>query len=223
MDEKTEIRDRILHAATERIMHYGYAKTTMAEIAADCGMSAGNIYRFFESKADIAEAMARQHYTHQHAEMAQLSRRADLPPDHRIKAMFFKRMHDNFAMFADNAKILDVADVLKKERPIFMNEQLAQERVYLAAVLEEGAREGLFRDGDHGFMAEMMQAATVKFSIPQMFSKLTLPKLERELDGVLDLLLFGAYCNEAEPASGLPKGATLLEAAAVMCCPSDEG
>ncbi len=222
MDEKNEIRDRILHAATERIMHYGYAKTTMAEIAADCGMSAGNIYRFFESKADLAEAMARKHYAHQHTEMAQLSRRADLPPDHRLKAMFFKRMRDNFEMFAENAKILDVAEVLKKERPIFMNEQLAQERVYIAAVLEEGAKAGLFRDGDHTFMAEMMQSATVMFSIPQLFSQLALPKLERELDGVIDLFLFGAYRNEAEPKQGLPPGASLMEAAGIACCALDE-
>jgi AcrR family transcriptional regulator len=222
MDEKTEIRDRILHAASERIMHYGYAKTTMAEIAADCGMSAGNIYRFFESKADLAEAMARKHYTHQHSDMAQLSRRTDLSPDLRIKAMFFKRMRDNFAMFAENAKILDVAEVLKKERPIFMNEQLAQERVYIAAVLEEGARAGLFRDGDFGFIAEMMQAATVKFSIPQMFSQLTLPKLERELDGVIDLFLFGAYRNEAEPKAGLPAGAQIMEGAGILACGPDE-
>jgi AcrR family transcriptional regulator len=221
MDEKIEIRDRILHAATERIMHYGYAKTTMAEIAADCGMSAGNIYRFFESKADIAEAMARKHYAHQHTDMAQLSRRTDLPPDHRIKAMFFKRMRDNFAMFAENAKILDVAEVLKKERPIFMNEQLAQERVYLAAVLEEGAKAGLFREANFDFVAEMLQSATAKFSIPQMWSQLTLPRLERELDGVLDLLLFGAYRNEAEPTAGLPPGAQLLEAAASGCCGPD--
>ena len=45
-----------------RIKHYGYGKTTMAEIAADCDMSPGNIYRFFEAKIDIAEAMARKHY-----------------------------------------------------------------------------------------------------------------------------------------------------------------
>ena len=58
MSEKTDTRQQILDAAFQRIMHYGYAKTTMAEIARDCCMSAGNIYRFFASKIDIAEAMA---------------------------------------------------------------------------------------------------------------------------------------------------------------------
>lgn len=30
----------------------------------------------------------------------------------------------------------------------------------------------------------------MKFGVPQLFSKLTLPKLERELEGVLNLILF---------------------------------
>ena len=37
----------------------------------------------------------------------------------------------------------------------------------------------------------MIQAATMKFRYPQLWSKLTLPKLERELDGVLKLLIDG--------------------------------
>ncbi|MBT3172542.1 MAG: helix-turn-helix transcriptional regulator, partial [Rhodospirillaceae bacterium] len=44
---------QILQAATERFRHYGYRKTTMAEVARDCSMSAGNLYRYFESKSDI--------------------------------------------------------------------------------------------------------------------------------------------------------------------------
>ena len=57
MNDKIDTREQILHAAMDRIKHYGYGKTTMAEIARDCDMSAGNIYRFFASKIDIAEAI----------------------------------------------------------------------------------------------------------------------------------------------------------------------
>ena len=40
MDEKTATRARILDAAMNRIKHYGYGKTTMAEIAADAARKA---------------------------------------------------------------------------------------------------------------------------------------------------------------------------------------
>lgn len=195
MDEKAETRERILHAAMTRIKHYGYGKTTMAEIAADCGMSPGNIYRFFEAKIDIAEAMARRHHGEVQLEIAAIARRKDMAPDARLREMFFKRMRDNYNLMAENAKILELAEVLSRERPIFANEQLAQERVFLSALLEEGAESGLFREGNYEFIAEMLQSATVKFSFPQLFSVLTLPKLERELDGVLDLCLKGLYAR----------------------------
>jgi AcrR family transcriptional regulator len=195
MDEKLATRDRILHAAMNRIKHYGYAKTTMAEIAADCGMSPGNIYRFFEAKIDIAEAMARNHYAEANAGLAAIARKKEWAPDRRVREMLLKRMHDNFCMFEESAKILEVAEVLSRERPLFMNELIAQERVILTALIEEGIASGLFALCDAGFAAEMIQSATVKFSIPQLISKLTLPKLERELNGVMDLLLNGLYAR----------------------------
>lgn len=210
MDEKTATRDRILHAAMARIKHYGYGKTTMAEIAADCGMSPGNIYRFFEAKIDIAEAMARKHYAAEQAELSAIARKREWAPDKRLRELFFKRMRDSYCMFEENSKILEVAEVLHQERPLFSNEQLAMERVFLTALLEEGAEAGVFAPGDHAFNAEMIQSATMKFSVPQLFSRLTLPKLERELDGVLNLLLHGLYARaegdrQAKPAKALER------------------
>jgi AcrR family transcriptional regulator len=147
MDEKQATRDRILHAAITRIMHYGYGKTTMAEIAADCDMSPGNIYRFFEAKIDLAEAMARKHYADEHTGMAAVGRRKETP-DKKLKEMFQRKMRENYQMFSENAKILEVAEVLSKERPLFLNELMAQERVILRAVIEEGIANGLFADTD---------------------------------------------------------------------------
>jgi AcrR family transcriptional regulator len=201
MDDKTATRDRILQAAMTRIKHYGYSKTTMAEIAADCDMSPGNIYRFFEAKIDIAEAMARKHYAAEQAELSAIARKKDWPADKRLREIFFKRLRDSFRMFEENAKILEVAEVLHRERPLFANEQLALERVFLSALLEEGVEAGLFEPGDHNFAAEMIQSATMKFGVPQLFSQLTLSKLERELAGVLDLLLRGLYRRTPAPAA----------------------
>ena len=195
MDEKTATRERILQAAINRIKHYGYGKTTMAEIAADCDMSPGNIYRFFEAKIDIAEAMARKHYAEEQAELSAIARKKDMPADQRLREIFFKRLRDSYCLLEENAKIMEIAEVLHRERPMFANEQLALERVFLAAVLEDGEKAGLFAPGDHAFTAEMMQSATMKFGVPQLFSALTLPKLERELDGVLKLILNGLYAR----------------------------
>ena len=59
-------------------------------------------------------------------------------------------------------------------------------------MLEEAERRGEFvPPGDKETIAEMIQSATMKFRYPQLWSKLTLPKLERELEGVLNLLIEG--------------------------------
>ena len=196
MDDKLSTRDRILQAATARIKHYGYAKTTMAEIAADCGMSPGNIYRFFEAKIDIAEAMARKHYADEQARAAAIARRKDWPVDKRLREIFFGRMRDNYQLVDMSAKILEVAEVLTQERPLYFNETLAQDRVVLGALIAEGVEIGLFAPTDNPeYVAEMLQAACAKFNFPALFSRLTLPKLERELDGVLNLLFNGIYAR----------------------------
>src|SRR5271165_6646416 len=52
-----ETRARILSEAKRLFRHYGYAKTTVADIAEACAMSSANVYRFFPSKSAINEAI----------------------------------------------------------------------------------------------------------------------------------------------------------------------
>jgi AcrR family transcriptional regulator len=52
-----ETRNRILREAERLFRHYGYSKTTVADIADACAMSSANVYRFFASKSQINEAI----------------------------------------------------------------------------------------------------------------------------------------------------------------------
>lgn len=51
------VRDQIVEAARECFAHYGYDKTTVADLAREIGFSKAYIYRFFESKQAIGEAI----------------------------------------------------------------------------------------------------------------------------------------------------------------------
>lgn len=51
------VRDQIVEAAHDCFAHYGYAKTTVADLAREIGFSKAYIYRFFESKQAIGEAI----------------------------------------------------------------------------------------------------------------------------------------------------------------------
>src|ERR1051325_8671935 len=50
-------RQQILQAADEHFRHYGYRKTTLADIAKSIDLSTPYIYKFFDSKQAIGEAM----------------------------------------------------------------------------------------------------------------------------------------------------------------------
>jgi AcrR family transcriptional regulator len=54
--QPVDARLQILDAAHRRFSAYGFGKTTMAEIADDVGMSAANLYRYFENKLDLGAA-----------------------------------------------------------------------------------------------------------------------------------------------------------------------
>ena len=191
MSEKIDTREQILQAAMDRFKHYGYGKTTMAEIARDCGMSAGNIYRFFASKIDIAEAMARKLNMDINAQNAALARGKGSAIE-KMRRFHHTALTTTFNKLDNDAKVLEIAEVLSHERPTFANEEMAQERVYLVQILEQGIADGDFAPMQNpNFIAEMMQSATMKFRYPQLWSRLTLPKLERELDGVMDIILAG--------------------------------
>jgi AcrR family transcriptional regulator len=52
-----EIRDQIVVAANEHFSHSGYAKTTVSDLAKAIGFSKAYIYKFFDSKQSIGEAI----------------------------------------------------------------------------------------------------------------------------------------------------------------------
>jgi AcrR family transcriptional regulator len=191
LDPKAETRTRILEAAGKRFMHYGYAKTTMAEIARDLNMSTGNLYRFFESKVDIAEGIAREHEAAEDEVMRVIAAQ-DAPAEERLRTLMFTLMRETYKVMDESQKVYDIAQAISRERPSYANRRLAQERVFLGRILADGMSEGAFDKAlNVEFVAEMIQCATMKFRYPQLYSFLKLPALERELGGVLDLVLDG--------------------------------
>lgn len=55
-----DTRARIVDAAETLFRRLGFAKTAVADIAADLGMSPANVYRFFPSKNAIVEAICQR-------------------------------------------------------------------------------------------------------------------------------------------------------------------
>lgn len=191
-DPKADPRATILRAAADRILHYGYNKTTMSEIAADCGMSAGNIYRFYPSKIDIAEAMTREFGAESQRLYAEIVRDAGRSPSRKIRDFFAIRLERTFRTFEKHPKLMELAEIMARERPDYLAEERAQERIQIEKILDEGVHSGDFAlTEDLTITADLVQCAMMKFRIPQLWTTEQLDALVAELEGLLRLLLTG--------------------------------
>ena len=202
MAERNTVHQQILDAAKKRFSHFGYAKTTMAEVAADCSMSPGNLYRFFPGKLDIAEAIATVDHQVYLEDMRKLLVAPGKSAGERLRDYFFEEMRHTYHMLEENPRIQEIAGVIARERPQYANWMRASARKLLVELFDEAERSGEFRPGDKEYTAEMIQAATLKFRYPQLWTKLTLPKLERELDGVMKLLVDGLRAPKTRKPAG---------------------
>ncbi len=187
---KTETRGQIMEAAKRRFSHFGYGKTTMAEVAADCAMSPGNLYRFFPGKLDIAEAIALEG---ENARREEMERLAAEPRGARARLFdfFFRELRMTYRKLEEDPRTAEITRLVARERPTFSESILAAERALIARILYDGHSTGEFFIEKPKHTAEMIQSATLKFRFPQLWSAEPLSQLEWELEGVLGLIIEG--------------------------------
>jgi AcrR family transcriptional regulator len=69
-DPQPDRHARILDAAERCFVRSGFHRTTMQDVAAEAGMSAGNLYRYFRSKEQIVVGLAERDRETFHADFA---------------------------------------------------------------------------------------------------------------------------------------------------------
>src|SRR5438034_3996734 len=159
---KDAARDRIIDAAKCRFSHFGYGKTTMAEVAGDCGMSPGNLYRFFPGKLDIAAAIATEDYEKHLTHLRKLAIAPGKDARERLRDLLFEELRRTYHKLEKDPRAYEMATVIAHERPQYANWMLANERKIFIALFEDAARQGEFSIADKETTAEMIQAATMK-------------------------------------------------------------
>jgi len=171
-------------------------------------MSPGNLYRYFPGKLDIAEAICTEAGEYAVARLREVMRRPSRTARERLRDFLFADMKLTYDQLEYDKQVFEMARVVAQERPQFANRILALNRALLSEILAAGNASSEFFIEDVIFTAEMLQSATMKFRYPQLHSKLPYEKLERELDGVLHLLLNGlddgGAGKEQQPKSAQP-------------------
>jgi len=193
-----ETAKQILDAASRRFLHYGYKKTTMSEIADDCNMSTGNLYRYFPSKLDIAEmfvAVLRRDHVET---LRNILEAPDKTPAEKLREFFLLKFKLAYQRFHDRPKAFELSSTLLHERPkVALEWENAEGRV-LAAILLEADADGSFAIGDAGKLAKILQDAAYRFTSPAVFHEGEFDALSEELNGVIDLILDGFAWRAAQ-------------------------
>ncbi|MDR6959425.1 AcrR family transcriptional regulator [Pseudomonas brassicacearum] len=111
-----EIRDQIVAAANEHFSQYGYAKTTVSDLAKAIGFSKAYIYKFFDSKQAIGEAICTQCLGKIVAAVEQAINEDGLSPTERFRRLVKTLLTTGVDLFFNDRKLYDIAAFSASER-----------------------------------------------------------------------------------------------------------
>src|SRR5205085_12191255 len=102
------VRDQILAAAADHFSRYGYDKTTVSDLAKAIGFSKAYIYKFFDSKQAIGEAICAKTLTAMVAAVEQAVAAATTPTE-KFRRMFKTLTATGANLFFHDRKLHDIA------------------------------------------------------------------------------------------------------------------
>ncbi len=169
MATKKEIRGRILDAAWKRFSHYGYNKTTMAEVASDCNMSAANLYRYFKDKSDIGAGIAKRYFDKEIELIREVVLRGDLTPRQKLEEVILVSLRYNFNEFEDSPAIMELIDSICKDSRDMIDGHKQEVVANIVKILKDGNLSGDFHVKDLEETAISIRFATIPFHVTPVF------------------------------------------------------
>ena len=138
-----ERRQQILKAADEHFRHYGFGKTTVADLARAIGLSSAYIYKFFESKQAIGQAVC-QLILDEIVEAARVIAHERGPRADRLRRVFQTVARKGLEIFFNQRKIHDLAVIACEEHWPSIDEYKAGLAEVLGGLIAEGREAGDF-------------------------------------------------------------------------------
>ncbi len=187
--------EQILSAARARFSDYGPSKTTMAEIAADCGMSVGNLYRHFANKQAIIVASMRQQLQEK-LDAGVAAAAAETDALAALRAFLQTRLRLGHAQFVGTRHLFDLLHLIESQH---REELLAYEQQVIAAmatIIARGVTQGQFANCDARQVAYDIHQATLRYNHPIALQRNPLDRLCADLDRLIDLLYSGLRASE---------------------------
>ncbi|WP_455197798.1 TetR/AcrR family transcriptional regulator [Kaarinaea lacus] len=186
-----EIQQRILRAAEERFQQYGYNKTTMAEIAGDCDMSAANLYRYFENKLAIGAALACSCLNKDIDNLKNIVRDKQLSPVDKLEKFVLATLDFTHRQWSETPRLNEMVTAICHERMDIVDQHVQNKQALLITLLREGNQQGSFEVADPEVTAEAILTATTLFDVPLLMPLFSREAFERKAKNLVSLVLNG--------------------------------
>jgi len=137
------VREQILEAAQEHFSHYGFDKTTVSDLAKAIGFSKAYVYKFFDSKEAIGEAICAKTLSAIVAAVEEAMAGASTPTE-KFRRMFKTLTATGASLFFNDRKLHDIAAHSAGEGWPSARAYAERIRQILMEVVREGRETGEF-------------------------------------------------------------------------------
>jgi len=182
-------RESILHAAWALIRHYGFAKTTIDDIARKALVGKGTVYLYFRSKTDIMLALT--DLTNERISR-EVERIASGPgaAEERIKACVSHRIMTLYDLVRRYPHSEDVIASMLPEIVKRLDGYVRRHGQVLAQIVAQGCAAGTLECQDPAATGQLL-ASLFEFMTPPYYRFKSRSALEKFVDQVADLVLRG--------------------------------
>ena len=162
-----DTRARIVETAEALFRRLGFAKTAVADIAAELGMSPANVYRFFASKAAINEAICTRILAGLEDLAWDIARGPGSAPE-RLRALFRALQEQTIALFFHEKKMHDMVGAAMQEHWPVIDAHVESIETAIRHILMDGQAKGSFATLDANVTAKIVHTSIVAFIHPQV-------------------------------------------------------
>ncbi len=181
-------RDQIIAAAGAHFRHYGYAKTTVSDLARAIGYSKAYIYKFFESKQAIGNAVSIERLGIILAELDALIA-GPLSPGEKLRDVFTILIECGEAIYFNERRLHDIVTAAVAEGWPAVAAYRERIAAIIRAIVLEGRASGEFeRETAVEVICDGIMTVLRPFAHPVMLEQ-TLPDLRASATAAVALIL----------------------------------
>lgn len=194
---------RILNAASELIVHYGYDKTTVSDIAKEAGISKGAIYLHFDSKDELFEALLIRELTEYSERWLELLEND--PDGGTIGAMYKNSLYGinaspfMSAIFKQDKRVL--GSYIRKPNNLFRRQQEQNTRFIFVQMMQDAG--AIRQDIDANVIAHIMDMLAYGLvSMDEVKDESQIPSTDDIIEGIAEIMNSALTPPDADKDAG---------------------